>query len=65
MFGPHRPIRGAASHASDPERDGRASAFRNRHVVTIANAGHWVHHDQLEAFLRVVEPFLKDEPPGA
>jgi pimeloyl-ACP methyl ester carboxylesterase len=58
-------IRGADSHASDPERDGRALAFHNRHVVTVANAGHWVHHDQLEAFLRVVELFLKDEPLGA
>jgi pimeloyl-ACP methyl ester carboxylesterase len=51
-------IRGADSRASDPERDGRASAFRQRHVVTIANAAHWVHHDQLEAFLQVVEAFL-------
>jgi pimeloyl-ACP methyl ester carboxylesterase len=58
-------IRGADSHASDPERDGRALAFHHRHVVTIPNAGHWVHHDQLEAFLRAVELFLKDEPPGA
>jgi pimeloyl-ACP methyl ester carboxylesterase len=55
-------IRGAASHASDPERDGRASAFYNRQVVTIANAGHWVHHDQLEAFLQVVEAFLTGKP---
>jgi len=54
-------IRGADSHAADPERDGRASAFRHRQVVTIANAGHWVHHDQLAAFLRVVEHFLQDQ----
>jgi pimeloyl-ACP methyl ester carboxylesterase len=51
-------IRGADSRASDPERDGRASAFHHRHVVTVANAAHWVHHDQLEAFLQVVEAFL-------
>jgi len=58
-------IRGADSHASDPERDGRASAFHHRQVVTIDNAGHWVHHDQLEAFLQVVEAFLTGKPPEA
>jgi pimeloyl-ACP methyl ester carboxylesterase len=31
-------------------------------VVTFANAGHWVHHDQLAAFVRVVRAFLKGEP---
>ena len=51
-------IRGADSRASDPEHDGRASAFHHRHVVTIANAAHWVHHDQLDAFLQVVDAFL-------
>jgi len=58
-------IRGADSHASDPERDGRASAFHQGQVVTIANAGHWVHHDQLEAFLQVVEAFLTEKSPEA
>ncbi len=62
---PTQLIRGADSHASDPERDGRATAFRHRQVVTIANAGHWVHHDQLETFLQVVRAFLKGETPGA
>ena len=51
-------IRGADSHATDPALDGRASAFRHRQVVTIAKAGHWVHHDQLQAFLQVVDAFL-------
>ncbi|MBI3330181.1 MAG: alpha/beta hydrolase [Nitrospinae bacterium] len=51
-------IRGTDSRATDPERDGRATAFRHRRVVTIANAGHWVHHDQLEAFLRELREFL-------
>jgi pimeloyl-ACP methyl ester carboxylesterase len=58
-------IRGADSRASDPERDGRASAFHHRHVITIANAGHWVHHDQLEAFLQVVDAFLTGKLSGA
>jgi pimeloyl-ACP methyl ester carboxylesterase len=51
-------IRGTDSHASDPKQDGRASAFRRCQVVDIPHAGHWVHHDQLERFLRVVGEFL-------
>ncbi|MCS6925192.1 MAG: alpha/beta hydrolase [Candidatus Binatia bacterium] len=51
-------IRGGESWASDPEQDGRAKAFRHATVVTIPKAGHWVHHDQLEHFLRVVRQFL-------
>lgn len=55
-------IRGSHSHATDPEKDGRAMMFRRRRVVTVANAGHWVHHDQLEAFLKLMREFLN--PPG-
>jgi pimeloyl-ACP methyl ester carboxylesterase len=51
-------IRGVESWASDPAQDGRAQAFRNARVVNIPNAGHWVHHDQLDEFLRVVREFL-------
>lgn len=58
-------IRGADSRATDPERDGRATAFRQRQVVTIANAGHWVHHDQLPAFLQVIRAFLQGQQAGA
>ncbi|MFI5396281.1 MAG: alpha/beta fold hydrolase [Candidatus Binatia bacterium] len=52
-------IRGAESWASDPEEDGRATAFRDCRRVNIEKAGHWVHHDQLEAFLNVVRDFLR------
>ncbi len=51
-------VRGAESWVSDPERDGRANAFRDPHIVTIDKAGHWVHHDQLEEFLGHVRSFL-------
>lgn len=51
-------FRGAESWASDPIKDGRAKAFRNVKVVTIPNAGHWVHHDQLDLFLKEVQEFL-------
>ncbi|GIW44005.1 MAG: hydrolase [Candidatus Binatia bacterium] len=52
-------IRGEESWASDPSQDGRASAFRDATVVNIPRAGHWVHHDQLDAFLAAVEEFLQ------
>jgi pimeloyl-ACP methyl ester carboxylesterase len=54
-------VRGDESWAGDPEEDGRASAFHNYSSVVIKNAGHWVHHDQLEAFLNVARAFLLDE----
>ncbi|HYD50795.1 MAG TPA: alpha/beta hydrolase [Terriglobales bacterium] len=51
-------LRGTESWASDPEKDGRAKAFRDYTFFNIENAGHWVHHDQLEEFLRIVRGFL-------
>ena len=51
-------VRGSESWAPDPEADGRAKAFSNADILTIAGAGHWVHHDQLEAFLGGVRAFL-------
>ena len=53
-------LRGTESWATDPMHDGRASAFQQVHCVNIPRAGHWVHHDQLEEFLRVVRTFFKD-----
>ena len=52
-------LRGTESWASDPMQDGRASAFQQAQCVDIPQAGHWVHHDQLEAFLKVVRAFLQ------
>lgn len=51
-------VRGDESWATDPEEDGKASAFHNYQSVLIRGAGHWVHHDQLDAFLAVLKPFL-------
>ncbi len=53
-------IRGTESWASDPEKDGRMQYFRNARVENIPNAGHWVHHDQLDTFLDLSSDFLKD-----
>ncbi len=51
-------VRGTGSWASDPEQDGRASHFQNVTVANIENAGHWVHHDQLDEFLALTREFL-------
>lgn len=51
-------IRGSESWASDPEADGKASAFHDVRAELIKDAGHWVHHDQLEKFMSTVDSFL-------
>lgn len=51
---------GQDSWASDPAKDGRAAHFRDAKVVSFENAGHWLHHDQLERFLAEVKAFLPD-----
>jgi pimeloyl-ACP methyl ester carboxylesterase len=55
-------IRGSESWASDPEADGKASAFHDYRNVLIKDAGHWVHHDQLDEFMRIVTEFLEQSP---
>jgi len=52
-------VRGAESWATDPIQAGQASAFRNAQCIDIANAGHWVHHDQLDKFLSLVRHFIQ------
>ncbi len=51
-------VRGADSWAQDPVADGRIEPFRDARAVTLDNAGHWVHHDQLDEFLGAVRGFL-------
>lgn len=51
-------IRGSESWAGDWVKDGRFAVFKNAETVTIQKAGHWVHHDQLNAFLSHVRGFL-------
>jgi pimeloyl-ACP methyl ester carboxylesterase len=51
-------VYGKESWASDPREDGRARHFRNAEVVSFERAGHWVHHDRLDAFMERVEAFL-------
>ncbi|MFQ5878918.1 MAG: alpha/beta fold hydrolase [Dehalococcoidia bacterium] len=54
-------VKGAESWAPHPDRDGRAEGIRDHRTVIVERAGHWVHHDQLERFLEVVEEFLAEE----
>ena len=54
-------VRGEESWASDPEKDGRLARFRcDVESISFKNAGHWVHHDQLEPFVERVNQFLID-----
>ena len=53
-------VRGADSWAADPIADGRASHIKDPRLVTIDGAGHWVHHDQLDVFMREVDAFLAE-----
>jgi pimeloyl-ACP methyl ester carboxylesterase len=53
-------VRGATSWASDPVVDGRAAAFRHARLVNVEGAGHWVHHERLDAFLAALEVFLRE-----
>jgi pimeloyl-ACP methyl ester carboxylesterase len=53
-------IRGSESWASDPVADGKASAFHDVQAELVKDAGHWVHHDQLEKFMAIVWDFLAD-----
>jgi pimeloyl-ACP methyl ester carboxylesterase len=50
--------------AGDPAADGRAAHFRHATVVGIERAGHWLHHDRLDEFVRIVRRFLA-APAGA
>ena len=51
-------VYGAESWSSNPADDGRLAYFRNARVVEVEGAGHWVHHDKLDEFLKIVRAFL-------
>lgn len=53
-------VRGEASWASDPVKDGRITSFQSARLLNVPNAGHWVHHDQLDVFLRETKKFLAE-----
>lgn len=50
---------GLESFAPVPDNDPRVNAIRNRKMIQVPKAGHWVHHDQLKLFLKETEAFLR------
>jgi pimeloyl-ACP methyl ester carboxylesterase len=51
---------GQESFAPVPAADPRVKAIQNCRLVTVPGAGHWVHHDQLELFLKETTAFLAE-----
>jgi pimeloyl-ACP methyl ester carboxylesterase len=49
---------GTESRSGNPAEDGRAEQFRRATVGGVERAGHWLHHDRLDEFLRIVREFL-------
>jgi pimeloyl-ACP methyl ester carboxylesterase len=56
---------GKESKSGNPAEDGRVEPFHHAKVVGIDGAGHWLHHDRLDEFLRIVREFLGDSKRGA
>jgi pimeloyl-ACP methyl ester carboxylesterase len=52
-------VYGEQSGFGDPMDDGRFDAFKNAELAGIPDAGHWVHHDQLDIFLALLKTFLE------
>ena len=50
---------GLESFAPVPENDPRVKAIRNCRLIRVPKAGHWVHHDQLDLFLKEAGEFLE------
>ena len=51
-------VHGSESWGSNPVRDRHMGRFGNARAAILENAGHWVHHDQLDRFLAEVRQFL-------
>ncbi len=54
-------IYGADSWASNPAKDGRLQHFKTARLEIFENAGHWVQHDQLAAFVATIKAFFNCE----
>lgn len=51
---------GEESFLPVPAVDPRIDAIRNHRLIRVSNAGHWLHHDQLDLFLTETRFFLND-----
>ncbi len=52
-------VYGKESWAKNPAEDGRLDHFSNARVLPVDGAGHWVHHDRTELFIRETRAFLQ------
>jgi pimeloyl-ACP methyl ester carboxylesterase len=50
---------GSESFLPLPETDPRKIAIRDSRLVKLSHAGHWLHHDQLDLFLKETRAFLR------
>jgi len=53
-------IKGSESWAPHPDKDGRTGAIKDCRTVVVEDAGHWVHHDQLDIVMEHVQAFLRE-----
>jgi pimeloyl-ACP methyl ester carboxylesterase len=65
IAGPTLLLYGKESRSGDPAADGRTAPFRQATVIGFDGAGHWLHHDRLDEFLRIVREFLDRPSPRA
>jgi pimeloyl-ACP methyl ester carboxylesterase len=49
---------GKESWSGNPAEDGRLEPFHHARVIGFDRAGHWLHHDRLDEFLKVLRRFL-------
>ena len=55
---------GKESKSGNPADDGRIEPFRHAKVIGIDGAGHWLHHDRLDEFLRIIREVLGSREKG-
>jgi pimeloyl-ACP methyl ester carboxylesterase len=53
-------FRGLESFTEDPQKLGHIFSIPNHRLISVANAGHWVHHDQPDLFINETRKFLMD-----
>lgn len=53
-------IYGGASFATPPDQDGRGKVFPDSRLIVYEDAGHWLHHERFEDFVRDIRAFLAE-----
>lgn len=52
---------GGASFTTPPDRDERGQIFRDEKLIVYEDAGHWLHHERLNDFVRDILLFLGEK----